>query len=227
MHVCTSPPKQPLAEIYRARDSLDTTWICWVNMLHKKASSISYWLSGIAKHLIREFSRICFPCSGEMLTLRGADECLLSSSWHDRIPLTLLFGISTSVELFEARLPRSSIALLKGRFFELHEASNCVDHIYERIQAECGKLWLGRTLTSVLFEKSSDHFQTPESFCRTVKVSSRYLLIYYPKLMSSKYAYMSHFFANSLSVLLADEIPATIQQDKLCEAIRNVPSFRT
>ncbi|KAJ0421026.1 origin recognition complex subunit 3 N-terminus-domain-containing protein [Aspergillus carlsbadensis] len=133
----------------------------------------------------------------------------LLSSWHDRIPLTLLFGISTSVELFEARLPRSSIALLKGRFFELHEASNCVDHIYERIQAEGGKLWLGRGLTGVLFEKSKDYFQTPESFCRTVK-----------------YAYMSHFFANPISVLLADDIPATIQNGKLCEAIRNVPSFR-
>ncbi|KAL3465388.1 origin recognition complex subunit 3 N-terminus-domain-containing protein [Aspergillus heterothallicus] len=137
------------------------------------------------------------------------DLFFLLSSWHDRIPLTLLFGISTSVELFEARLPRSSIALLKGRFFELHEASNCVDHIYERIQTEGGKLWLGRNLTNVLFEKSSDHFQTPESFCRTVK-----------------YAYMSHFFANPISILLADEIPSTIQLSKLCEAVRNVPSFR-
>ncbi|KAL2814765.1 origin recognition complex subunit 3 N-terminus-domain-containing protein [Aspergillus granulosus] len=137
------------------------------------------------------------------------DLFFLLSSWLDRIPLTLLFGISTSVELFEARLPRSSIALLKGRFFELHEASNCVDHIYERIQSEGGKFWLGRNLTGVLFEKSSDYFQTPESFCRTVK-----------------YAYMSHFFANPASVLLADEIPTAIQQDKLCEAIRNVPSFR-
>jgi origin recognition complex subunit 3 len=105
-----------------------------------------------------------------MIAISKADKGLLFSSWHDRIPLTLLFGISTSVELFEARLPRSSIALLKGRFFELHEASNCVDHIYERIQTEGGKLWLGRGLTGVLFEKSSDYFQTPESFCRTVKV---------------------------------------------------------
>ncbi|KAL2824524.1 origin recognition complex subunit 3 N-terminus-domain-containing protein [Aspergillus cavernicola] len=132
----------------------------------------------------------------------------LLSSWLDRIPLTLLFGISTSVELFEGRLPRSSVALLKGSYFELHGASKCVDHIYERIQAE-GQFWLGRSLTGVLFEKSSDYFQTPEAFCRTVK-----------------YTYMSHFFANPISVLLASDIPDDLQQDRLCESIRNIPSFR-
>ncbi|KAL4913159.1 origin recognition complex subunit 3 N-terminus-domain-containing protein [Aspergillus aurantiobrunneus] len=133
----------------------------------------------------------------------------LLSSWLDRIPITLLFGISTSVELFEGRLPRSSVSLLKGRYFELHGASNCVDHIYERIQAEGGKFWFGRNITGVLFEKSSDYFQTPEAFCRTVK-----------------YAYMSHFFANPISVLLADDAPGDLKHGKLCEAVRNVPSFR-
>ncbi|RAH76418.1 origin recognition complex subunit [Aspergillus japonicus CBS 114.51] len=139
-----------------------------------------------------------------------ADLLSLLSSWLDRIPLTLIFGISTSVELFEGRLPRSTVALLRGRYFEIHEASNCVDRIYGRIQAEQdGKFWLGRNITSVLFEKSSDSFQTPEAFSRTVK-----------------YAYMSHFFANPLSVLLADDAATTIQRDKVCEALRNLPSFR-
>ncbi|PWY71460.1 hypothetical protein BO70DRAFT_414589 [Aspergillus heteromorphus CBS 117.55] len=134
----------------------------------------------------------------------------LLSSWLDRIPFTLLFGISTSVELFEGRLPRASVALLRGRYFELHEASNCVDRIYGKLQAEPdGKFWLGRNITAALFEKSNDYFQTPEAFSRTVK-----------------YAYMSHFFANPLAVLLADESVPDIRRDKVCEAIRNLPSFR-
>ncbi|PWY72516.1 hypothetical protein BO94DRAFT_246713 [Aspergillus sclerotioniger CBS 115572] len=134
----------------------------------------------------------------------------LLSSWLDRIPFTLLFGISTSVELFEGRLPRSSVALLRGRYFEIHEASNCVDRIYGRLQAEQdGKLWLGRNITNVLFEKSNDSFQTPEAFSRTVK-----------------YAYMSHFFANPLTVFLADEALPNMRKDLVCEAIRNLPSFR-
>ncbi|RAL07454.1 putative origin recognition complex subunit 3 [Aspergillus homomorphus CBS 101889] len=139
-----------------------------------------------------------------------ADLLSLLSSWVDRIPFTLIFGISTSVELFEGRLPRSTVALLRGRYFEIHEAKNCVDRIYGRIQAEQdGKFWLGRNITSVLFEKSSDSFQTPEAFSRTVK-----------------YAYMSHFFANSLSVLLGNDAVHTIQKDRVCESLRNLPSFR-
>ncbi|KAF7593855.1 hypothetical protein BBP40_010665 [Aspergillus hancockii] len=134
----------------------------------------------------------------------------LLSSWLDRIPFTLLFGISTSVELFEGRLPRSTVALLRGRYFEIHGASNCVDRIYERLQGdENGRFWMGRNITGLLFEKSNDYFQTPEAFSRTVK-----------------YAYMTHFFANPLAVLLSDEVPAGVQQKKLCEIIRNLPSFR-
>lgn len=101
------------------------------------------------------------------------------SSWLDRIPFTLLFGISTSVELFEGRLPRSSVALLRGKYFELHEASNCVDRIYERLQAEPdGEFWIGRNITSVLFERTSDYFHTPEAFCRTLKVCIALYLLY-------------------------------------------------
>ncbi|PYH99525.1 origin recognition complex subunit [Aspergillus ellipticus CBS 707.79] len=134
----------------------------------------------------------------------------LLSSWLDRIPFTLLFGISTSVELFEGRLPRASVALLRGRYFELHEASNCVDRIYGKLQAEAdGKFWLGRNITGALFEKSNDYFQTPEAFSRTVK-----------------YAYMSHFFANPLTILLADESVPGMRRDRVCQAIRNLPSFR-
>ncbi|GES56970.1 origin recognition complex subunit [Aspergillus terreus] len=134
----------------------------------------------------------------------------LLSSWLDRIPITLLFGISTSVELFEGRLPRSVVALLRGRYFEIHEASNCVDRIYERLQAGSdGRFWLGRNITTVLFERSSDYFQTPEAFSRTVK-----------------YAYMTHFFTNPLAVLLANQEPSDLPSARFCEAVRNVPSFR-
>ncbi|KAA8642214.1 putative origin recognition complex subunit 3 [Aspergillus tanneri] len=135
----------------------------------------------------------------------------LLSSWLDRIPFTLLFGISTSVELFEGRLPRSSVALLRGRYFEIHEASNCVDLIYERLQTEeDGRFWIGCQITNILLERSNDFFQTPEAFSRTVK-----------------YAYMSHFFANPLAVLLADDQDLSkLPPGKLCEAIRNIPSFR-
>ncbi|KAJ5180417.1 hypothetical protein N7492_003627 [Penicillium capsulatum] len=134
----------------------------------------------------------------------------LFKSWLDRIPFTVLLGISTSVELFESRLPRSCVSLLQGKHFEVQEAGNSVDRIYEALQADPdGKLWLGRNITSTLFEKASDYFQTPEAFSRTVK-----------------YAYMSHFFANPLAVLLGNPSLAALSSGRFCEAIRNLPSFR-
>ncbi|OQE31442.1 hypothetical protein PENSTE_c001G01145 [Penicillium steckii] len=134
----------------------------------------------------------------------------LFQSWLDRIPFTVLLGISTSVELFEGRLPRSCVSLLQGKHFEVQDAGNCVDRIYETLQTDPnGKLWIGRNVTSTLFERASDFFLTPEAFSRMVK-----------------YACMSHFFANPLSVLLGESSPPEVFQGRFMEAIRNLPSFR-
>ncbi|CAG7959445.1 unnamed protein product [Penicillium salamii] len=134
----------------------------------------------------------------------------LFKSWLDRIPFTVLLGISTSVELFEGRLPRSCVSLLRGKHFEVQEAGNCVDRIYESLQTDpATEMWLGRNVTGTLFENTSDYFQTPEAFSRMVK-----------------YTYMSHFFANPLAVLFAKPTPTNLAQGRLPEAIRNLPSFR-
>ncbi|KAJ5641070.1 Origin recognition complex subunit 3 [Penicillium herquei] len=134
----------------------------------------------------------------------------LFKSWLDRIPFTVLLGISTSVEIFEGRLPRACVAMLQGQHFEVQEAGNCVDRIYEALQTSSdGKMWVGRNITSTLFEKASDYFQTPEAFSRMVK-----------------YACMSHFFANPLAVLLGNPDPSILNQSRFCEAIRNLPSFQ-
>ncbi|EED16020.1 origin recognition complex subunit 3, putative [Talaromyces stipitatus ATCC 10500] len=132
----------------------------------------------------------------------------LLSSWVDRLPLVLLFGISTTVELFEGRLSRSTVALLHGKQFEIHEAEGAIDRIYETLQASPDtKLWLGPHLSTSLIEKARDHFQGPEGFIREVK-----------------YAYMSHFFANPLSILLSS---FSSKQKELYEAVRNLKSFRS
>lgn len=135
----------------------------------------------------------------------------LISSWLDRIPFVLLFGIVTSSELFETSLPQSTASLIQGRCFEMHDVGGSIDRIYESFQTDPDvKLWLGHRPSSFLFQKSRDYFQSPEGFACQVK-----------------YAYMSHFFANSLSVLLSDDIStASPSRAELCQAVRNLPSFR-
>lgn len=94
-----------------------------------------------------------------------------SSSWLDRIPFVLLFGIATSSELFETSLPQSTAALIQGRCFNMHDVGGSIDRIYESFQIDPDvKLWLGHRPSSFLFQKSRDYFQSPESFACQVKV---------------------------------------------------------
>ncbi|TPX25054.1 hypothetical protein DIZ76_010503 [Coccidioides immitis] len=131
-------------------------------------------------------------------------------SWQDRIPLVFLFGVATSVDLFESRLPRSSVSLLQGRCFDIRDSVDSIQRIFFDLET-CpdGTLWLGHRVSNLLVEQSEDHFQSPERFSSSLK-----------------YTYMAHFFANPLAVLLSNGICDKDFQPELCEAIRNIPSFR-
>jgi origin recognition complex subunit 3 len=154
-----------------------------------------------------------------VLDVEGFDISVLSdmttmlASWTDRIPFVLLVGISTTVELFEARLPKSVIHHLIPREFDLPGlAFNPMYKIFMVTQqgsTSDGMLWLGPAAANALLERSKEQETTPEMFGRMIK-----------------YAYMSHFFANSLSILAAPDQELDEQTEALaCEAARNTPSF--
>ncbi|WEW58502.1 Origin recognition complex subunit 3 [Emydomyces testavorans] len=130
-------------------------------------------------------------------------------SWHDRIPLVLLFGVATSVDLLEARLPRSTVNMLHGKCFDIRDPGDSVKRIFLELETHPDStLWLGHGVSKLLLERSEDHFQNPERFGSSLK-----------------YTYMTHFFANPLAVLLSEGICETDFQPELCEAVRNIPSF--
>ena len=133
------------------------------------------------------------------------------SSWLDRLPLVLLFGIATTIELFEARLPKSTIRLLNGQVFDVSAQGDKLYDIYKAVQSgSSARLWLGPAVSSVLLERSRDQDEKMESFAQAIR-----------------YAYMSHFFANPLSALLNESAPADLKSGEyLCDAIRNTNSFR-
>jgi origin recognition complex subunit 3 len=142
-----------------------------------------------------------------------SDMMSMLASWTDRIPFVLLIGISTTVELFEARLPKSVIGLLKPQEFDLSgHSSNPMYKIFMATQqatASDGMLWLGPAAANALLERSQEQETTPEMFGRMVK-----------------YTYMSHFFANYLSVLADPGQELDKHTESLvCEAARNTPSF--
>ncbi|EXJ74217.1 uncharacterized protein A1O5_02512 [Cladophialophora psammophila CBS 110553] len=134
-------------------------------------------------------------------------------SWSDRIPIILFIGISTTVELFESRLSRLTVSLLDAQIFETSSHLNVEDRLfalYATIQhGQNADVFLGPSVVRVLATLAEDQGSTPETFARAIK-----------------YAYMSHFFANPLSMLCIESGTPSPWPPVLCQATRNLASFR-
>ncbi|KAL8651971.1 MAG: hypothetical protein Q9226_004462, partial [Calogaya cf. arnoldii] len=131
------------------------------------------------------------------------------SSWHDRIPFVCLFGIKTSVELFQEKLHRTTINRLHGAQFEVAQVD--VDNVFKTVtSSKMEKMfWLGPGIIHLILQAQQRSVQSIESFTSSLQ-----------------YAHMTHIFANPLSVLLKDPLPAQILQVELYECVRNLDSFR-
>ncbi|KIW23259.1 uncharacterized protein PV07_11470 [Cladophialophora immunda] len=155
-----------------------------------------------------------------VMDAEGFDTSVLSElvstfhSWSDRIPTVLVIGISTTVELFESRLSRLTVSLLDARIFETSPEFNAEDRfftLYAAIQhAPDADVFLGPSVVGVLAALAEDQGTTPATFARALK-----------------YAHMSHFFANPLSVLSLESGTKSPWSPALCRAIRNLASFRS
>ncbi|KAI9784146.1 MAG: hypothetical protein M1839_002650 [Geoglossum umbratile] len=139
------------------------------------------------------------------------DLITLFSSWLDRIPFIVLFGVATSVEIFHEKLPRSAIQCLQGEKFDVERVEETLAKVFnDALFGRKSALWLGSALCKQLLERQRDHVQNVQAFVSALK-----------------YAYMSHFYANPLSILLAGDTAHKLLQSKHLEAIRNLPSFRS
>lgn len=139
---------------------------------------------------------------------------LLLHSWLDRIPFIALFGIATSVELFHERLPRSVLRLLHGAQFDVEQTSIILEKIFRAAVADKdAPLFLGSSILSAILDRQEEHVQSLQTF-----------------VMSLKYVYMTHFYANPLSLLLSDTQNASNALESLqaehFDALRMLPSFQ-
>ncbi|KAI1759749.1 origin recognition complex subunit 3 N-terminus-domain-containing protein [Hypoxylon sp. FL1150] len=139
-----------------------------------------------------------------------SDLISLFSSWLNRIPFALLFGVATSVELFQARLLKSTCQCLYGDQFDVEQSSSIIEKIFKAAIAFSNvPLRLGSSLVSSLLERQRDQVSSIPVF-----------------VSSLKYAYMCHFYANPLAVFLSDDKRDGVLQEEHFEAVRCLPSFR-
>ncbi|KAI5866835.1 origin recognition complex subunit 3 N-terminus-domain-containing protein [Durotheca rogersii] len=139
-----------------------------------------------------------------------SDLISLFSSWLNRIPFALIFGIATSLELFQARLLKSTCQSLYGQQFDVEQSTSIVDKIFTMAAAHVeAPLRLGSSLLCSLLDRQRDQMSS-------IPVFVSYL----------KYAYMCHFYANPLTVFLSNDAGDEILRQEHFEAVRCLPSFR-
>lgn len=98
--------------------------------------------------------------------MKSAD---LKSSWNDRIPFVLLFGLATSVELFQEKLSRDTIRLLEGSAFDVQQLD--IEDVFKAFQSEQSTLWLGPGLSRAILQRQKDYIQSHSTFISSVKVT--------------------------------------------------------
>lgn len=134
----------------------------------------------------------------------------VDSSWLDRLPFILLFGIATSAESFEARLSGRTLRYLEGEKFDVTQSDEIIEELFKSTIANIDvSLRIGPILARRLLDRQNDHVQNTQDFCDGIK-----------------YAYMSHFYANCPSILLKENTVFEDLSVELFESIRNLPSFR-
>ncbi|PPJ52926.1 hypothetical protein CBER1_11565 [Cercospora berteroae] len=129
--------------------------------------------------------------------------------WQDRIPFAFLLNVATSVEFLQQRLSSAAIRSLDGRLFDAAVSTDEVEQIFEVLTSPESELWLGPNLASMILERQSDYIQGIDSL-----------------LQATRYAYMSHYYANATSLLLDPKITLRDVPKDHFEALRNLPTLR-
>jgi len=96
----------------------------------------------------------------------------LFHSWHDRVQFSVLFGIATSVELFQARLLKSTSRHLYGAQFDVVQADSVLDSVFKAaVAGSQAVLRLGPSLLRSLVERQQEQVAGIQVFISSLKVS--------------------------------------------------------
>lgn len=92
-------------------------------------------------------------------------------SWSDRITFALIFGIATSIDLFQARLLKSACRYLYGEQFDVALSSTILSRILKvAVAATEVAVRIGPVLLSMLLERQRGQVAGIEAFISSLKV---------------------------------------------------------
>lgn len=129
--------------------------------------------------------------------------------WQDRIPFIFLLSIATSLDFLQQRLSKDAVKWFRGRLFDVAPAADEVERVFDAVTHPEALLWIGPGLMRFALERQNDYVQSIDGFVETIR-----------------YAYMSCYYANALSIFLDPMIKYEDVPADHYEAIRNLESFR-
>jgi origin recognition complex subunit 3 len=130
-------------------------------------------------------------------------------SYVTLVPFKLILSVATSLRVFEEKLPRECVRMIKGTAFHAGMGTEIVqildDIVFNHRQ---GGVILGPKLFNGLIERQTQSMESVDAF-----------------VSSLKYIWMSHYYANPFSIASSHRFSdyLTIQH---CSAIRLLGSFR-
>src|SRR5690606_31467230 len=127
-------------------------------------------------------------------------------------------GIATSIDITQSKLPKATIRKLDCKKFDVERAEECLQEVFRHaviggeLDATTSILHLGPNICDLLLKRQKDYTVSIQGFVSALK-----------------FVYMTHFFSNPLSILLAIQTEEDLREvltDKHIKAIRNLQSFR-
>lgn len=121
-----------------------------------------------------------------------------------------MLGLSTSIEIFQARLPRSVLRHLRSTIFSSPQDKDILETVFERLATnENSSIWIGPSVADAVLQRQQDHMQSVEDLKQQLK-----------------YVHMSHFFANPLTAFLGSGgVEETLSVEHF-QAVRSLASFQ-
>ena len=133
----------------------------------------------------------------------------LLGNYKERIPITFVFCLATSVEFLQQRLSRTAAKALSGQLFDLAPLSTEIEQVFDAITDVHAPIRIGPSLISMLFERQDDYIQSIDTLVDEIQ-----------------YAYMSCFYANALTVFLDKQAKSEDIPRDHYDGVRNLPSFQ-
>lgn len=144
---------------------------------------------------------------------------LMMHSYKDEIPFRLVFGIATSLEIFEHKMTKTSIRHLQGRVFDA-QATSMFQSLFENHMFNLNNksIIVGPTILEDILKRQNVSTESIDAF-----------------ISSLKYAYMSHYYSNPFSIFTSRLLDAGDEYEQIIDsnltgehidALRMLPSFR-